>query len=321
MQFLAFLMYLPLQILWFPLTLIGVAIVAYRQLIISKRMGVSHTAVEIINGRWAMDVFGLRSDDAARELAGVIANNSVFGLWLTLFPIWAVSRLLGKPFLYPTLPAPKDAKLANLVPSRTAEFDALIKAKAPSCAQLVILGAGLDTRAYGELKASGLAIYELDERANQAHKIASLSDAGIDNAHVRFVPVDFGNANWTEGLLASDYDPAKTTIFLWEGVTLYLPAKAVGDTLDALKTIAPAGSAVLADIYSQRFVNMAKGAAVGWSLEMTGEAIKFGLDFSADAGSTLKRFAADSGVHLGHHQFLGSSNKHGPFVVIAELIL
>ena len=57
---LAWLVYIPLQILWLPISLLGVIWVAYKQIAVSKRMGVSQTAVEIINGRWTMDVFGLR---------------------------------------------------------------------------------------------------------------------------------------------------------------------------------------------------------------------------------------------------------------------
>ena len=66
MRVLAILLFVPLQALWLPLSLIGVVLVGYRQLVLSKRLGVSQTAVEILNGRWTMDVFGLREDIAAR---------------------------------------------------------------------------------------------------------------------------------------------------------------------------------------------------------------------------------------------------------------
>jgi len=320
LSILAVLFFIPLQLVWLPFSLIGAGIVAYRQLIVSRRLGVSQTAVEIINGRWAMHVFDLREDEATARLARVLPNNSVFGLWLTLFPIWCVSQLLQRPFLYPTLPDPERATLANLVPSRTAEFDALIAANASSSAQLVILGAGLDTRAYGTLKGSGLAIYELDEPTNQAHKRAALSAAGIDASHVRFCAVDFGQSDWTKALLATDFDPARTTLFLWEGVTLYLPREAIADTLVSLKALSPSGSVVLTDIYAKRFVDLAKGKAIGWSLEMTDEAMNFGLDFEAEPNA-LTNFAQNHEVALGHHQFLGAVSKRGPFVVIAQLEL
>lgn len=321
MQFLAILIFIPLQLLWLPLSIIGGATVAYRQLVVSRRMGVSQTAVEIINGRWAMDVFGLRGDGASRKLAGAIPNNSVLGLWLTLFPIWLISKAFRRPFLYPTLPAPENARLANLVPSRTVIFDALIEGSARSCTQLTILGAGLDTRAYGAFRQGDLAIYEVDEAAEQAYKLAALARAGIDASQVHFVQADFGKRDWTNALLASDYDREKPTIFLWEGVTLYLSRQAVENTLASLKRIAPADSVVLADIYSQRFINLTKTKALGWSLEMTGEEMRFGLDFSADPEGALKDFVESNDVRLAQCQFLGGQNKHGPFVTIAKLAL
>jgi hypothetical protein len=200
MTLIAWLVYIPLQILWLPLSVLGAIWVAYKQLVVSSRMGVSQTAVEVINGRWTMDVFGLRSDRAARKLASTIPNNSTGGLWLALFPLWLSRHIAGEPFLYPTLPAPEKAGIANLVPSRTMEFDALIAANAEDAAQFVVLGAGLDTRVYGPLKQSGLALFELDQKAVQAYKRENVTKANIDATKVQFIEVDFADPNWISPL-------------------------------------------------------------------------------------------------------------------------
>ena len=321
MRVFAILLFVPLQALWLPLSLIGVVLVGYRQLIVSKRLGVSQTAVEILNGRWTMDVFGLREDIAARKLASSIPNNSVIGLWLSLFPLWAVQKLLRVRFLYPTLPDPTEARFANLVPSRTVEFDALLEAHAPHAEQLVILGAGLDTRAYSDFKSRGVAIYEVDEAANQAHKRAALDAAGIESDHVRFVVADFEQSDWIRSLLESDYNRDVKTIFLWEGVTLYLPERAVAETLRTLTEHSAPGSVALTDIYAHRILKLMKSKAIGWSLEITGEATAFGLDFSSNPHGELSAFASSNGTRLNRHQFLGAGHKNGAFVVIAEFVL
>ncbi|MEP2735818.1 MAG: SAM-dependent methyltransferase [Erythrobacter sp.] len=321
MTFLAYLIFIPLQIVWLPLSLLGVIMVGYRQLAVSKKLGVSQTAVEIINGRWAMEVFGLRRDDAARKLAADIPNNSVRGLWLTLFPLWLTHKILGMQFLYPTLPTPEKAAIANLVPSRTMVFDEIIETHLGDAAQFVVLGAGLDTRAYGTLKQSGVVIYELDQAVDQAHKRKHLVAAKIESSHVRFVEVDFSNGDWISSLLATDYDPEKKTIFLWEGVTLYLSKQAVVATLSALIEHAAIGSVVVADIYAERFVKLTKNKAIRWSLELTGEEIVFGLDCSTDAEQHLGNFVASQGLKLGKHQFLGSNHKNGPFMAVAEMVI
>lgn len=75
--------------------MIGIALTGYRQLWVSKRLGVSQTAIEIINGRWTMHIFGMRNDPATAELMSVLPNTSVVGLWLTLFPLWVQFKLSG----------------------------------------------------------------------------------------------------------------------------------------------------------------------------------------------------------------------------------
>ncbi|MEM9311325.1 MAG: SAM-dependent methyltransferase [Pseudomonadota bacterium] len=321
MTFLAFLVFIPLQIVWLPLSLLGALLVGYRQLVTSKRLEVSQTAVEILNGRWAMDVFGLRSDKEARRLAAELPNNSVFGLWLTLFPLWAAHKATGIAFLYPTLPAPAKAGIANLVPLRTVMFDELIERRIADAAQFVILGAGLDTRAYGKLKISDVAFYELDQTKEQTHKRKHLAAAKIDASHVRFVEVDFSEADWINSLLATDFDPAKRTIFLWEGVTLYLSEQSVKATLEALKKVAAPGSVILADIYASRLVKLSRNKAISWSLEMTGEEMAFGLDCQDDADGQLQKFVETQGLALGAYEFLGGAHKKGPFVAVVELVI
>ena len=62
MKRLAWLIYIPLQLIWLPLTLLGAVWVAYKQVGVSRKLGLSQTAVEVLNGRWTGDLLGwLRS--------------------------------------------------------------------------------------------------------------------------------------------------------------------------------------------------------------------------------------------------------------------
>jgi hypothetical protein len=151
MTLIAWLIYVPLQSIWLPFSILGVLWVAHKQIGRSKALGLSQTAIEVINGRWTGHVFGLRKDVASYRLAGKLPNNSVLALRVTLFP-WMAARLIaGKPILNPLLPDDDKSGIANMVFSRSVRFDALIASHAGSAAQLVVLGAGLDTRAYGLL--------------------------------------------------------------------------------------------------------------------------------------------------------------------------
>ena len=88
MALLSLIIYIPLQIVFLPLSILGTLLQAYKQMVVSKRLGISQTAIEIINSRWTMHIFGMRDDEATARLAAVLPNNSLLGMWLALFPLW-----------------------------------------------------------------------------------------------------------------------------------------------------------------------------------------------------------------------------------------
>lgn len=319
MIFLAWLIYVPLQILWLPFSILGALWTGYKQIARSKALGLSQTAVEIINGRWTGHVFGLRKDTASFKLAGKLPNNSVLGLRITLFPLLIAKMIAGRPILYPQLPEDEKSGIVNMVFSRSRRFDSLLERYSDRAEQLVVLGAGLDTRAYGPLAKMNLKMFELDMAATQQAKRRAVKRAKLDFDHVHYVVVDFADPNWINALVASPYDPAKTTIFLWEGVTLYLSEANVRATLAAIKTHAAPGSAVVLDFYGNRMLELARKGAMAKSLEATGETMDFGFDFSGDAEGVLAAFVHSTGFVLGPHYFLGSSHKKGAYMVVAGL--
>ena len=235
MRPISFLVFLILQIAFVPVAIVGTLLVGYKQMVISKRLEVSQTGIQILSGRWAMHVFEIRKDLAAAQLADAIPNTSTVGLWLFLFPIWVKYKMSGTYFGYPRIPKEGAEGVADLVVARTLYFDRMIDRVLGDVEQFVLLGAGYDTRAYGALNEVGIAFFELDQPTTQKLKIASLRKAGIDMSQVTFVEVDFTEESIFEKLRAASYDPAKKTLFLWEGVTLYLSE--VDDVRDTLKDI------------------------------------------------------------------------------------
>lgn len=315
----AWLVFVPLQILWLPLTLIGVLLVAYRQIWRSKVLGLSQTAIEIINGRWTAHVFGLRDDPASARLAARLPNTSTTGLALALAPLWVATRIAGAPFLYPRLPDDPEVGMSDFIPARSVRFDALIDAQADRATQFVVLGAGLDARAYGPLAARGLKMFELDRAPVQRAKRAALDAAGMACGHVTFVAVDFTAQDWIAALTATDFDPAQRTVFLWEGVTLYLTEAQVTATLGAIRAIAAPGSVVILDLYGARMLDLARKGMAARTLEATGEALAFHLDLTGDAGARLEAFARAQGFRLGTAHLLGSAHDNGALLAVATL--
>ena len=321
MNLISFFVFVVLQIIFLPIGLIGVLLVAYKQMVISKRLGVSQTAIEVLNGRWTMHVFGIRQDKAAYKLAGSMPNTSTIGLWLCLFPLWVKFRISSRYFGYPRVPKEGEEGIADIVVARTLYFDRIIERLADDIEQFVVMGAGYDTRAFGELKSRGLTFFELDQPLTQDLKVASLRAADINSSHVNFVPVDFSQESIFGKLIANGYDPKKRTIFLWEGVTLYLSEADVRKTLQDIKENAAPGSAVVADFYGERMIRSGSGFVGRKALAYTNEEFGFGLPFSTNFENILKAFLDSEGLKLAQTYFMGRASKKGPFMVVAEVDL
>ena len=164
-------------------------------------------------------------------------------------------------------------------------------------------------------------MFEVDQANTQRMKRTRLHQAGLPTEQVRFVEVDFTEAGWTKGLLEAGFNPAAKTIFLWEGVTLYLDEADVAATLGALRTIAAKGSVVFTDIYAERFLSIGRKRGLAKTLEITDEELRFGLDFTKDHDRILRQFVQAQDLRMGHAKFLGASAGSGPYAVVAELLL
>jgi methyltransferase (TIGR00027 family) len=124
--------------------------------------------------------------------------------------------------------------LNNYLIARTAYFDRLfIAALNDNIPQIVILGAGYDSRAYrfGNINQNS-DIYELDSAPTQNRKIKCLKAARIPIPQsIKYAPINFMEETLGEGLKKAGYHDRKKTLFLWEGVSYYLNSESVAETL------------------------------------------------------------------------------------------
>ena len=148
--------------------------------------------------------------------------------------------------------------------------------------QLVILGAGYDSRAYRFDQLKDRHVFEVDHAATQQAKIVKLTRILSElPRHVVFVPIDFETQTLEQRLLECGYSERKKTLFIWQGVTQYLTQEAVDSTLAFVANHSGPGSSIIFDyMYTSLLDGTVKRGEVN-SMQryrrMTGEGFKFGI--------------------------------------------
>lgn len=177
--------------------------------------------------------------------------------------------------------------------------DVVVDSMAESFGQVVILGAGFDARAYRLRALRDVAVFEVDHPDTFRLKKAVLGRALASiPGNVRFVPTDFNQRQLEQAMVEAGFQGAVRTLFIWEGVTNYLPEAAVDATLRWCAKAAPGSRLVFTYIHRavlddpRSFVGTEKLLA---TLAAAGEVWKFGIDpaktaeFVAERGLTLEQ--------------------------------
>ena len=146
--------------------------------------------------------------------------------------------------------------VANTIAVRVRYFDDFVeKSIVEGLEQLVILGAGYDTRAYRIEGLKNVKVFEVDHPGTQGVKIEKIKEIfGYLLDHVTYVSIDLEKESLNGKLLKNGYDPSKKTLFLMEGLTMYISPEAVDEILSFIVENSSKGSAVIFD-YASRTVN------------------------------------------------------------------
>jgi methyltransferase (TIGR00027 family) len=202
--------------------------------------------------------------------------------------------------------------------ARTRHFDeALRSALRDGVRQIVILGAGYDSRAFrfaDEL--AGIRLFELDHPGTQARKKRLLAANGTTlPANVTLVGIDFAKQSFQKMLPQHGFRADLKTIFLWEGVSYYLPEHAVDEVLKFVSACAP-GSRIVFDYALKSFVDgdvsTFGGEEIARWLKKIGEPFLFGLN-PADAQGFLAKRSLRVTSHVGprdlEHMYLATQRN------------
>jgi methyltransferase (TIGR00027 family) len=135
--------------------------------------------------------------------------------------------------------------MINYMASRTAFFDGFfIDAATAGVQQVVILAAGLDSRAWRLPWPAGTTVYELDQPKVLEFKSSTLRQRGAEpTAKLVDVAVDL-RQDWPEALQQAGFDPSAPTAWSVEGLLPFLPAAAQQLLLERVNALSAPGSRI-----------------------------------------------------------------------------
>jgi methyltransferase (TIGR00027 family) len=160
----------------------------------------------------------------------------------------------------------------------------MLDALASGAAQVLMLGAGYDSRAYRFADVlDGRPVYEVDLAPISRRKAAIVEAhaARFGPTAVHRVEIDFQVDSLEQRLVESGFAPGAPTYVVWEGVTPYLSSDAVSAALETIATTCGPGTRLALDLWrgagnAASVVDQAKHAA-SHVFRLIGEPVTFGV--------------------------------------------
>jgi methyltransferase (TIGR00027 family) len=173
--------------------------------------------------------------------------------------------------------------------------EVVLDATAAGLDELILLGAGLDSRPYRLAEQlHGVRVIEVDHPASQESKRARLRRLlGRDPDHVTFVAIDFTHGNLAEALDAAGHERSAGTLFVWSGVSPYLPEDTVAEVLSFVGAHSSPRTSIVFDACWAEMIDGSReyfGAAeLRKAVAETGEPLRWGIPEGC-VHETLSRF-------------------------------
>jgi methyltransferase (TIGR00027 family) len=295
-----------IQIALLPIAAVGYVLWVVKIITFSRKSGASATVLASLYTRWMQHKLGTRRDEPCERLMMVLPNVPHLALYLVTGPTLLAHRLTGYvPRIY-RYPYEGEPPLKHQSAARTTFFDAALERHLGDIDQLVILGAGFDTRMYRLPAGTRVRSFEVDTPKTQAFKREMLKKAGIDATRITFVSADFLKDDWLEKLVSAGFEPDKRSFFLWEAVTMYLDREAVESMLRKIAGTA-SGSVVAFDYFSAEIIE-ARSLFIRYVravLGAIGEPWRFGIDSTPPARKRVAAFLESCGLSMEEQRNFG----------------
>jgi methyltransferase (TIGR00027 family) len=314
-------LYIPIQIVFIPFAIIGLVDAIYKEMIKSKKLGVSFSAIKALQYRWLMHYFNTRPDPLSVAFTKKFPCESHFGMWSVMGGLIVSLRLFGFPAKLGKLVEPGKETSDSTAGIRVLMFDTIMKKYVDGMEQIVLPGAGFDLIALHFTKGKKVKVFEIDQVKTLNVKVETLKKAGIKHDWITYIPVDYANESWVDKLLEAGFDKTKKTLFLWQTVSLYLEADIVKESLGKMVDLCVDGSIIAQDFYSQAFASgeYSKESRKFLSIiEKMGEPPKFGIDMSDDPKAAVESFLKECRLKMTECIQFGEKLDIEPFYCIVE---
>ncbi len=314
-------LYIPIQIIFIPFAIIGIIDGIYKEMVKSKKLGVSFSAIKALQYRWFMHYFNTRPDPLSVAFTKEFPCESHFGLWSTMGALIISQRLFGFTTKLGKVPEPGKETLVSTAGIRVLMFDRIMEKYVDEMEQIVLPGAGFDLIALHFTKGKKVKVFELDQVNTLNVKVETLKKAGIKHDWITYIPVDYATESWVDKLIEAGFDKTKKTLFLWQSVSLYLEADLVKETLMKMADLCIDGSIVAQDLYSKTFSLGEYSKIVKRQMSMIekrGEPWKFGIDMSNDPKVAVESFLKECGLKMTEINQFGEKLDIEPFYCIVE---
>jgi len=159
-------------------------------------------------------------------------------------------------------------QLSLVMAARTLEIDAALRSA--NHPQVVILGAGLDGRAWRMPELREAVVFEVDHPDSQRDKRARSSSLAQRAGDVRFVPVDFVRDDLDAALERAGHDRSRPTTWVWEGVVMYLTLRDIEASLSVIARRSAAKSRLIIAYHAPALILR----VVGVGLRRLGEPLR-----------------------------------------------
>lgn len=154
---------------------------------------------------------------------------------------------------------------------------------AAGCAQIVVLAAGFDTLSYRlHREFPQTRWWEIDHPATQWVKRAALEQHGGTGDNLTLLPVDFTQQTLAGALNAiSNYDSHTLSLFIIEGILMYLTETEVRNLLGSIHELTETGSRIIGTMMALRPNGQpgyrSASRVVNWIVRFVGEPFRWGL--------------------------------------------